>query len=110
MSVLDPVLAAVARQHGERADITAIAACEPELLAAYASKQRVKVRNEATGDVRTGIVSRSLGWQPVLLLVHRVNMDGSSDTLGTDDRVIGWWDGRHYIDHPCDKARSKHVR
>jgi hypothetical protein len=106
---LDPVLAAVRRQHGARADISAIAACQPGVLAAFVSGQRVKVRNTRTGDVRTGIVSRSMGWAPVLLLIHRVNTTGSSDTLNGSDEVIGWWDGRRYSDRPCPVTRSKHV-
>jgi hypothetical protein len=107
--VLGPVLAAAARKHGARADISAIAACQPSVLAAYASRQRVKVRNSRTGEVRTGIVSRSDGWAPVLLLIHRVNTIGSSDTLNGCDEVIGWWDGRMYSDRPCPAVRSKHV-
>jgi hypothetical protein len=107
--VLGPVLAAAARQHGARADISAIAACQPSVLAAYASRQRVKVRNSRTGEVRTGIVSRSDGWAPVLLMVHRVGSTGSSGILNGCDEVIGWWDGRMYQNRPCPKARSKHV-
>lgn len=107
---LEPVLTAVRRQHGARADISAIAACQPAVLAAFVSGQRVKVRNTVTGDVRTGIVSRSMGWAPVLLLIHRADTHGSSDTINGNDEVIGWWDGRMYRDRPCPKARSKHVR
>jgi hypothetical protein len=107
--VLNSVLAATARDHGARADISAIAACSPALLDAYDTRQRVKVRNSRTGDVRTGIVSRSTGWTPVLLLVHRVGSTGSSDILNGCDEVIGWWDGRMYQNRPCPKARSKHV-
>ena len=99
MTGLDPLLAAVARQHGERANISAIAACSPALLDAYATRQRVRVRNARTGDVRTGVVSRTLGWAPVLLLVPRVGA-ASSDTLGGDDDVVGWWNGKRYDPYP----------
>jgi hypothetical protein len=108
-AVLGSLLADVTRQHGSRASISAIAACQPALLAAYVSRQRVKVRNSRTGDVRTGIVSRSTGWTPVLLLIHRADTHGSSDTLNGTDEVIGWWDGRRYSDQPCPKAVSKHT-
>lgn len=108
--VLDGIREAVTRQHGDRASVAGIAKCDPALLDAYASKQRVKVRNAIHGNVRTGIVSRTTGWAPVLLLVHRADAHGSIDILSGHDEVIGWWDGKRYSDQPCPVARSKHVR
>lgn len=101
------ILEAVQRQHGGRADISAVAACGPDLLAAFASGQRVKVHNRLTGDTRTGIVTRSRGWTPVLLLKYRGDTSGSSDVLNAQDQVIGWWDGRRYSPQPCPSPRGK---
>lgn len=88
----------VTRQHGDRADISAIASCDPWLINAYDSKVRVRVENTKWGDVRTGTVSRSTGWRPCLLLIARSNQVGSSDVLGPDDRVTAFWNGRKYVE------------
>lgn len=37
--------------------------------------------------VRTGTVSRTTGWRPAYLLMHRSNSYGSSDVLGAGDKV-----------------------
>lgn len=110
MADLDRLLATVVAQHGDRATVAGIAACAPALIDAYNTRQRVKVRNTRSGDVRTGVVSRSTGWAPVLLLIHRADAHASSDTLDASDEVIGWWNGKRYDDQPCPTARSKHVR
>jgi hypothetical protein len=100
-SIVDRIAADVARQYPNReTSVSAIAACHPDIIAAYASKTRVKVTNQRYGDTRTGIVSRTLGWRPTLLLMHRSSDHGSSDLLNPDDVVVGWWNGRKYVPGP----------
>lgn len=95
-TIVAGILADVQRQHGERADVASIAACHPSTLRAYRSGVRVRVTSEH-GYTRTGIVSRTTGWRPSLLLVHRANAHGSSDLLGPGDRVTHVKIGRTYV-------------
>jgi hypothetical protein len=46
---------------------------------------------------RTGTISRTAGWQPTLMLMHRSNAHGSWDTLGPKDRVVAVQYGRRYV-------------
>jgi hypothetical protein len=80
----------VEQQHGTRADLSAVLACEPALLAEYGTGRRVQVcRHYASGPhVRTGLVGMSTGWRPVLLLIHRRTDSGSGDVLGPGDRLL----------------------
>lgn len=93
------------RNPGKQVSMGLIDNVDPALLDAYQGNQRVMVRRTyPNGEVweRTGRVSVSLGWTPVLLLMHRSNQHGSWDTLGADDRVVAIWDGRRY--HHFDAA------
>jgi hypothetical protein len=94
------ILAEVRQKYpvGDAVSMTKIEACDPQVIYAYSSGQRVKIRNEKWGDTRTGIVSRTTGWKPCLLLMHRSNAIGSSDILGPDDKIVAIWNGRKYID------------
>ncbi len=95
--VLDDILAHVQRQWPDKpCSVSGIAQCHPEIIRAYATGIRVKVR-DSHGYERTGTVSRSAGWQPTLLLMHRVDAHASSDTLGPDDRIVAVWRGREYV-------------
>jgi hypothetical protein len=41
-----------------------------------------------------GWVGVTTGWRPALLLMRRVDSDGSSDVIGADWRITGWkWRG-----------------
>ncbi|QGJ91959.1 hypothetical protein SEA_TRAAWW1_131 [Mycobacterium phage Traaww1] len=93
--VLANILADVTRKHGDKADVSNIAACHGALIKAYETGVRVRVEGE--GLVRTGVVSRTTGWRPALLLMHRSNAQGSSDLLGPNDRITAVWDGRKYV-------------
>ena len=65
---------------------------DQELLNAYISGDRVRVETTYKGGqvwTRTGKVGCSGGWSPVLLLIHRSNSSGSSDTMDADDVVTG---------------------
>lgn len=78
---------------GKQISMELIENVDTALLDAYASGSRVKVeRTDSDGEVysRTGTVSVSLGWTPVLLLIARSNQRGSSDTLSSKDRVTHW--------------------
>ena len=87
--ILDRILADVTRQHGaDKADISAIAACETRLISAYESGQRIRVRNARYGYERNGVVSRTTGHKPALMSKYRRTAHGSSDLLGPDDVVV----------------------
>lgn len=96
--VIARVLSDITRQHGDQADVSSIAACEPQLITAYDTKVRVRVENTKYGYVRTGVVSRTTGWRPALMLKFRSDAHGSSDLLGPDDRVVARWTGRKYVE------------
>ena len=96
--VLDDILADVKRQYPDRDDVSVaeIAACDPEVIRAYRTGVRVKVRN---GDwERTGTVSRTTGWSPALILIHRSNDTGSWDVLGPNDRIVAVRRGGRYVE------------
>lgn len=97
--ILDRILTDVTRQYaGKPVSVDKIAECDAELIRAYRSDIRVRVENIETGHVRTGIVSRTTGWVPALLLIHRSNDIGSSDVLGPQDRITAVKRGRRYIE------------
>jgi len=75
---------------GDKFDTSALDECDPK-LATYFRGLRVKIEaTYANGDkeVRTGTVSRTTGWRPAFLLMHRSNAIGSSDILSPRDKVI----------------------
>lgn len=79
----DDYVARATRTHGDKLDLSAIAR---HLLPYALTGQRVRV---ADGDfVRTGRVSVTTGWQPVLILMHRSNEIGSWDTLSDRDTLV----------------------
>jgi hypothetical protein len=97
-SVLAQLRVGVTRIHGDDADLSLIEACDPALIVALESQQRVKVCDARGNYERTGKVSRSVGPRPVLLLMHRSGDVGSSDVLCAHDRVTAWWDGNRYAE------------
>lgn len=83
----------IAERHNPGKDISlaGIEKVDTNLLDAYISGERVTVRTDyhnGESFVRKGRVSVTLGWKPVLVLMHRRGSRGSSDTLGNSDRVI----------------------
>jgi hypothetical protein len=78
------------REHGDKwnpADLDAAAQFVPY----FGTRQRIKVsRGYGDGEphVRTGHVSRTTGWRPSFLLMHRSNSIGSSDLLCPEDQII----------------------
>jgi hypothetical protein len=100
MSPLDAIRTKVTAQWGDKADVSKIAAAA-QFLPYFQSPTRIRVRTtygDGSTFVRTGRVSRSTGWAPSLLLVHRSNSLGSWDLLGADDEIIAVWNGRQYVD------------
>lgn len=93
------ILRDVKHQYPMRDDVSVahIAACDTEIIKAYGTNVRVRVVNEKTGYERTGTVSRTTGWSPALLLMHRSNDNGSSDVLGPDDRIVAVKRGKSYV-------------
>jgi hypothetical protein len=97
MTTLQTILADVRRQHGDKADVSRIAT---HLLPYYRTGQRVRVvttYNNGETFERTGTISRTAGWQPALMLMHRSNASGSWDLLGADDKVVAVQRGRTYV-------------
>jgi acetaldehyde dehydrogenase (acetylating) len=97
--ILDDILADVMNAHPDNHEtsVEEIAACHDRVIAAYRTDRRVKVVNTDSGHVRTGRVSRTTGWRPALLLIHRSNAHGSWDVLGPHDIVAAEQHGRRYI-------------
>jgi hypothetical protein len=96
---LDSIARDVRRQWGDRADVSGIAAAA-HLLPYYGTGTRVRVVTDyGNGETyeRTGTVSRTTGWRPALLLIHRSNAHGSSDLLSERDRVVAVKRGREYV-------------
>lgn len=98
--ILAAIETRVKQQFPARDDVSVadIAACDSAVIAAFGSGARVKVRNTAYDETRTGTVSRTTGWRPALLLMRRRNAHGSSDVLGPNDRIVAVWNGRRYVD------------
>ncbi len=89
--VVQRIREGVVQRHGDRADLTAVLACDPAVIAQWNTGRRVRVcRSYASGlHVRTGLVGMSTGWRPVLLLIHRRTDSGSGDVLGAGDQLQG---------------------
>lgn len=79
-------------------DTSALDACEQRIKDAYNHRHRVKVIGPA--GTRFGVVSRTIGWRPAYLLVHRSSDLGSWDVLGPDDRVVAIKRGNSYDHFP----------
>jgi hypothetical protein len=60
---------------------------DPAILDAYHTGQRVQVLDSSTGNVRSGMVSRSAGSRPEFILLHGGGF-GSPEVLGPEDRVV----------------------
>lgn len=93
--------AAQQRNPGKNVRVTHLENVDPRLLDAYLSGRRVKVArtyHNGAVETRTGTVSVSLGWHPILLLMHRSDQRGSSDTLDSSDRVVAVQYRREYVD------------
>lgn len=57
----------------------------------YNSGERIRVVTEyENGDIwtRYGTVAMTSGWRPRFILMGRITDRGSSDLLGTDDRIV----------------------
>lgn len=98
-TILDAIAKEIAEQHPDKdTSVEDIAVCDDNIIRAYKSDVRVRVENTETGSVRCGFVSRTSGWRPMLLLVHRRGDMGSWDVLGPRDRIVAVKRGRHYIE------------
>lgn len=96
MNTLERYIAEGERAHGAKFDPSDMLACEPVIRHNFLGP-RVKVSHPVYG-VRSGRVSKTTGWKPALLLMHRSSDHGSSDLLGPLDRVIAVHDGRSYVE------------
>ena len=88
-------------QYGDKYDTPDFDSADPSIQAAYDTDRRVIVETEYSDGVvwrRAGIVSSTMGWRPSFLLMHRSSNSGSWDTLGANDRVVAYKDGRDYRD------------
>ena len=87
------------KEWGEKFDTSALDECDPA-ISTYFHGPRVRVVSTyANGETetRTGTISRTTGWRPVFLLMHRSNAIGSSDVLSPRDKVTAVQrDGREY--------------
>ena len=89
--ILDGIAAETKRRGYKECDLSAIDAVDWSVLRHYGTRQRVKVTtvyDNGETFTRTGFVSRTTGWKPALLLMHRSNASGSWDVLGPRDRVV----------------------
>jgi hypothetical protein len=96
LNKLHRIEAELRQKHGDKADVSDIAACDPNAILAYGNGYRVRVTDKH-GFTRTGRVSRTTGRKPALLLIHRSNASGSWDILSARDRVIAVQHGRRYV-------------
>jgi hypothetical protein len=86
MSDYATTISRLAAQWGDRF----VAPREAPRFKGYFHGPRVEVtrtRADGTTWVRRGRISISTGWQPVFLLMPRVNSTGSSDTLNSQNYV-----------------------
>jgi hypothetical protein len=93
------------REHGSKWDSSALDAAA-QFVPWFGTGQRIRVTRNYSGgepETRTGRVSRTTGWRPSFLLMHRSNTIGSSDVLGPEDRIIAVQDahGRYIPVHPA---------
>jgi hypothetical protein len=99
--IVESIAAELRARYGEQGDVSDVAACHPSVLRAYRSGVRVRVvTTYDNGEIftRTGTVSRTTGWRPALLLVHRSNAISSWDVLGPRDVVTHVRIGRRYVE------------
>jgi hypothetical protein len=61
----------------------------------FRSGQRIKVRF-SYGEIKTGTVSGTTGWQPSLMLMLTSRAMGSSHLLSDRDEIIAVKCGKHY--------------
>jgi hypothetical protein len=76
------------REYGAKFNAADLA---PQFIPYYESQQRIEVeRVYPSGEkyTRRGTVGITTGWMPAFLLMSRVSARGSSDVLGTDDRIV----------------------
>lgn len=93
MTAYDQLLARGVARHGDRFDPGDLAA---GFVRYYGTGERVRV-TDGHGYTRTGTVGVTTGWRPAFLLMHRRSDVGSSDVLGTGDRVTHVRHGRTYV-------------
>ena len=61
--------------------------CSKQFIPYYESKQRIKVHFRY-GETKSGIVGKTTGWKPVLILMLRSNSSGSSHILSDNDKIL----------------------
>ena len=87
------------KEWGEKFETSDLDECD-SALATYFQGPRVRVvTTYANGETetRTGRISRTTGWRPAFLLMHRSSDHGSSDILSPRDKVIAvQLNGRDY--------------
>ena len=87
------------KEWGEKFDSSTMDECGP-LFARYFQGPRVRIvttYDNGETETRTGRISKTTGWRPALLLMHRSSDHGSSDVLGPRDRIVAVQrDGREY--------------
>lgn len=90
----DNYLTLLRQRHGDKFSDVSLAR---KFIPYFGTGTRIKVRMR-TGEVITGTVSGSTGWQPVFLLMRRSTSIGSSDVLNERDEIIAVKRGRKYVD------------
>ena len=78
------------KEWGAKFDTSALNECGAR-FAKYFQGPRVKVvttYDNGETETRTGRISRTTGWRPAFLLMHRSSDHGSSDVLGPKDRIV----------------------
>jgi hypothetical protein len=96
-AALDRILAQTrARWPDDTCSIAAIARCDQRLLDYLDTGIRVRVWNRQWNWTRTGLVGRTGGRLPCLMLLKRSNSTGSSDLLGPDDVLVAVKRGQRY--------------
>ena len=69
----------------------------PAFTPFYRSGDRIRV-DFGHGGVRTGTVSRTMGWRPSYMLMLTSRSMGSSWLLGPDDRIVAVKRGSRYVE------------
>jgi hypothetical protein len=69
-------------EYGDKFDASGL---NPDFIQYFENGARIEVENEF--QKRRGTVGVTTGWRPCFLLMAQVNCMGSSDTIGSTDRV-----------------------
>lgn len=91
--------------HGDKFDPSEIEAVSPRIRDHYRG-ERVIIENAKHGHRRAGVVSKTNGWKPALLLVHRSTDAGSWDVISPDDVLVAVKRGNRYINPRTGKQEK----